>query len=389
MKILLIHNFYNLDINSGENTVVENELNLLLNSGHDVTLFSQTNKPNNELSNSELLLMGFRFISGFGNSEKVVEILKREKFDVCHVHNIFPLIGSKVISHVFEARIPIIQTIHNFRYRCGAGINTRKGKPCFDCSRNLGRIPLVIHKCYRDSFIQSGGMYFAQSNYVKRMKQIGIFIVLSPYAKEELINFGIPENCIRIKQNFAFRNSLGNKKFLKSVVYAGRLEKAKGVDVLLKSWTESNASNMGWTLKIAGAGSLEHQVEDMARSKIGIEYLGLLSKSKLAQEISDCSFSVFTSDMLENCPMQIVESLAVSTPVIFRSNQTTNGFMHPSFSISLPERTEHWKLVFNKLDTFDCVTLSSGAKIAYEEKYSPESSLNSLESIYGSVQFSD
>jgi hypothetical protein len=85
--------------------------------------------------------------------------------------------------------------------------------------------------------------------------------------------------------------------------------------------------------------------------------------------------------------MQIVESLAVSTPVIFRPNESTNGFMNPSFSISLPENTENWKFIFDKLDSFDCIELSVAARAEYEEKYSPEVSLASLEEIYRRVQF--
>ena len=387
MKILLVHNFYNMKINSGENNVVENELNLLRNSGHEVLLYSQINEPNQKFSKVELFEMGIRFISGSGSSEEIIQILQREKFDVCHIHNIFPLIGSQVISQIHEAQIPIVQTIHNFRYRCGAGVNSRNGKVCLDCSKNFGKIQLIVHKCYRDSYVQSAAMYFAQSKYVEKMKLVSIFIVLSAYAKQEIIKFGIPENAIRIKQNFANRNIFPQKKFSKSVVYAGRLEKEKGVQLLLKSWIESNASQFGWTLKIAGAGSLEGEVEELARNSKGVQYLGLLSKSQLAQEITDCSFSIITSQMLENCPMQIVESLAVSTPVIFRPNESTNGFMNPSFSISLPENTENWKFIFDKLDSFDCIELSVAARAEYEEKYSPEVSLASLEEIYRRVQF--
>ena len=82
MKILIIHNFYNLNINSGENVVVKNEMMLLRNAGHEVVLFSQENKPDQNLPKLELLKIGIRFLSGYGTSKEISHLLKYEQFDV-------------------------------------------------------------------------------------------------------------------------------------------------------------------------------------------------------------------------------------------------------------------------------------------------------------------
>ena len=386
MKILIIHNFYNLNINSGENVVVKNEMMLLRNAGHEVVLFSQENKPDQNLPKLELLKIGIRFLSGYGTSKEISHLLKHEQFDVCHIHNIFPLIGSRMIGIIQDAKIPIVHTIHNFRYRCGSGINFRSDKECHDCSAQNCFTPLIVHKCYRDSYAQSFAMFFAQARYRTSFEKISKFIALSPYAKKQLVASGIPENLVRIKPNFTNRVLTPKNGFAKSIIYAGRLENEKGLELLLKAWTDSNAGESGWTLKIAGSGSLRTKVEFYATQFREVQFLGNLSKPELTNEIAESSFSIFTSQMLESCPMQVIESLAVGTPVIYKPNESISDFMNTSYSIKLPENPEDWYLLFNKLNQMVAYEMSKASYIKYEQEFSPEVSLASLESIYLDAQ---
>lgn len=386
MKILIIHNFYNLNINSGENVVVKNEMMLLRNAGHEVFLFSQENKPDQNLPKLELLKIGIRFLSGYGTSKEISNLLKREHFDVCHIHNIFPLIGSRMIGIIQDSKIPIVHTIHNFRYRCGSGVNFRSDKVCHDCSAQNSFTPLIIHKCYRDSYAQSFAMFFAQARYRTSLEKISKFIVLSPYAKQQLVASGIPENLVRIKPNFTDRVLTPKNGFAKSIIYAGRLENEKGLELLLKAWTDSNAGESGWTLKIAGSGSLRTKVECYATQFREVEFLGYLSKPELTKEIAESSFSIFTSQMLEGCPMQVIESLAVGTPIIYRPNESIRDFMNTSYSIKLPENPEDWYLLFNNLNEMEPSEMSKASYIKFEQEFSPEVSLTSLETIYFDAQ---
>jgi glycosyltransferase involved in cell wall biosynthesis len=215
---------------------------------------------------------------------------------------------------------------------------------------------------------------------------ISKFIALSPYAKKQLVASGIPENLVRIKPNFTNRLLTPKNGFAKSIIYAGRLENEKGLELLLKAWTDSNAGESGWTLKIAGSGSLRTKVEFYATQFREVQFLGYLSKPELTNEIAESSFSIFTSQMLESCPMQVIESLAVGTPVIYKPNESISDFMNTSYSIKLPENPEDWYLLFNKLNQMVPYEMSKASYIKYEQEFSPEVSLASLESIYLDAQ---
>jgi hypothetical protein len=95
MRILIIHNFYDSSINSGENSAVKNEMQLLLEAGHDVTLFSKQNEPHKKMQFSEKFSVGIKFITGRGSKQEFKALLDSKKFDVCHFHNVFPLIGTE------------------------------------------------------------------------------------------------------------------------------------------------------------------------------------------------------------------------------------------------------------------------------------------------------
>jgi len=387
MRVLVIHNFYDSNRNSGENNVVRNEIKLLSEAGHDVTLFSRQNEPDKKIHPVEKAKIGLKFLSGQGSREEFREFLTNKHFEVCHIHNVFPLIGTDFLLDIYEAGIPIVQTLHNYRYRCGSGVNFRRGRLCFDCSNRLGSLPLIAHGCYRESFAESFGMFFAQREYVQRMKQISRFIVLSSFSKESLLQFGIPGDRIRLKPNFVFRSPTDGIVKSKSIIYAGRLEITKGVPELLRAWSQSTASENGWTMKIAGSGPLSPEVQEFAKAEPNVSFLGHLGREKLFEEIKISRFSIVVSQSLESLPMAILESLSVGTPLISSVNPSFQDIIEEQFAVMLSRDVNYWYLTFDKLDSLNYELMSQKAIQEYEKKYSPESSLSALETIYSEVSF--
>ena len=118
-KILMVHNYY--QIGGGEHTVYENELNLLKKNGHEVIEYT---RKNSELKKSKikLLLSPLTTIWSLRTYLEVKEIIKREKIDIVHCHNTFPLISPSVYYASIKCNVPVIQTIHNFRFVCPGGL---------------------------------------------------------------------------------------------------------------------------------------------------------------------------------------------------------------------------------------------------------------------------
>jgi glycosyltransferase involved in cell wall biosynthesis len=229
-------------------------------------------------------------------------------------------------------------------------------------------------------------MFFAQRGYQKMMKHISMFIVLSNFSRDALLTFGIESKRIKLKPNFAFRSTLNGSVKPKTIIYSGRLEVDKGLPKLMEAWSQSKASKNEWTLKIAGHGSLFSEVEKFANSAKNVSFLGLLDRKTLLEEIGNSRFSIILSEALENLPMVIIESLSVGTPLIVSSNPSLQNFIEKDFTVALPKDFNSWFLTFDQLDSLNYELMSQSSLQEFNEKYSPESSLRALESIYSQVK---
>lgn len=90
--------------------------------------------------------------------------------------------------------------------------------------------------------------------------------------------------------------------------FFGRLSEEKGLKVFLEVCKELPNINF----KIAGTGPLEEECQKIKN----IDYVGFKTGKDLEQLISKAQFSVYPSIWYENCPLSILESQSMGTPVI-------------------------------------------------------------------------
>jgi len=150
-KVLLVHNFY--QIGGGEHTVFENEKKLLEENGHNVICYT---RDNSELKSSILkkILLPFTTIFSVKTYFEVKKLLKSEQIDIVHCHNTFPMISPAVYYAAKSCDIPVVQTIHNFRFLCPNALFYRDGNVCEDCLK-CGLKTAIKYGCYRNSKIQT------------------------------------------------------------------------------------------------------------------------------------------------------------------------------------------------------------------------------------------
>ena len=69
---------------------------------------------------------------------------------------------------------------------------------------------------------------------------------------------------------------------------------------------------------IAGTGPKEDELKQFASDKNlnNVSFVGFKSGDDLLKLITEASFTILPSQVYENCPMSILESMAVGTPVI-------------------------------------------------------------------------
>ena len=109
MKLLLVHNRYRHS--GGEDQVFRRESELLQSAGHHVLEYI---KNNSEIVEDGLLnkaKLGVQTLWARNSQQELRSILRRERPQVVHFHNTFPLISPAAYYACQEAGIPVVQSL--------------------------------------------------------------------------------------------------------------------------------------------------------------------------------------------------------------------------------------------------------------------------------------
>ncbi len=380
MKILVVHNYY-LEP-GGEDEVVNAEVKLLIEHGHQVILYEKSNENIRTLPFLEKLLFFIREL-GFSRTvySEIKEIVKRERPDITHVHNIFFRITPSVYTALREERVPIVQTIHNYRFFCLTGAFFRKGAVCEKC-RSRRFFNGVIERCWRKSFIVS--FFLARLLYKSRsfLKNIDSYIVMSRFSRDKLIELGLEKEKMFLKVNFLTIESDENKQDHNYALFVGRLVDYKGMKTLIKVFKTGSS----FKLKIIGDGPLKPEVQNLASLHDNIEWLGRIERNSVLEAIKNSSFVIFPSECYENMPLVIMESFAFSKPVLASNLGAIREFVVDGVNGVLfePGNAEEMAAKISYLFSHDKerAELGKNANRFYREWFGKEKNYNELMGIY-------
>lgn len=111
----------------------------------------------------------------------------------------------------------------------------------------------------------------------------------------------------------------GPAKFL----FVGRLEKYKGIDLLLEAWKKSNVNNS--TLTIIGAGSMKEAIESsISNGNKNIKFLGIADEKELFEEYERSDIFLYPTRW-DSLPTTILEALCSGLYIL------TSESLMPSF----------------------------------------------------------
>ena len=326
-RMLLVHNYY--QVPGGEDTVVANEKKLLEDNGHSVILYSRNNMEMKEFTKFQKLFIPFTTVFSFRTYREIRKILREKKIDIVHVHNTLSLISPSVYYAAFRCKIPVIQTIHNFRLLCPGALLNRDGHICEDCL-NDGLICALKHKCYRGSLIQTLGcvLTLKVNRFFGTYRKLN-FICLTEFNKLKLteLNRGrkvvIDLKKISIKSNFVNLNReiIPFKDRKNQFIYVGRLDSLKGINMLLEAWKlvkDLGSCNKSLKLIICGSGQNDIWCKKyIADNKLdGVSMKGYIQNDKVLDMIAESKALILPTQLYEGFPMNIVEAMACGTPVI-------------------------------------------------------------------------
>lgn len=315
-KILLVHNYY--QIPGGEDTVVANEKKLLEAHGHEVLLYTRHNSELNNLTPWQKVLLPFSTVFSLRTYREVRRLVRKEKIDIVHVHNTLNLISPAVYYAVLSCKVPVVQTVHNFRLLCPGATFYRDGQICEECLEK-GLSCALKYKCYRGSRLQT--LACVISTLVHRATGIYgklHYICLTEFNKEKLLHLKqIPEKNIYIKPNFATeaQRMVPVHQRTDSFVFVGRLEKLKGVDILLQAWKLLGQDAP--ELILCGTGPLEQWCASYIREhNLNVTMKGFVPNNEVRKLIGFSRALILPTQCYESFPISIVESYAAGTPVI-------------------------------------------------------------------------
>lgn len=391
MKVVTIHNFYQSSAPSGENTVFRNEVKLLEERGVEVVSYTRTNDDILDYRLWEKVKLPFRNIWSLKTYRELKTILRREKPDICHFHNIFYLVSPSGYYAAKSLGIPIVQTFHNFRFFCTNGLLFLNGKPCEKC---LGRTAYrsFLLKCHRKSISYS--VAIAVMEHIHQLnktlnKHVDAFIALTDFGKDKLIKGGLSKNKIYVKPNFIFIENGHIPRSENYVLFVGRLSPGKGMMTLLKAWEK--IQSLRFNLKIIGQSDEEQLFEQYVSEHDirNVEFLGQQTHDYVIESIKKCLFLVFPSEWYETFGMSIIEAFAAGKPVVASNlgamasivkHKQTGLLFEAGNSLDLAE-----KITCMLLNSAGTIKMGENARREYESKYSPERNFDQLMAIYQRV----
>jgi len=317
MRLLVIHNHYQQP--GGEQVAVEAQVSLLRERGHKVILYTRDNA---EIERYRLWQKAAFFPEAVFSRRTYHEIrtlIARERPDVAHVHNVFPLISPSVYCALKDSGIPVVQTVHNFRFLCPNALFYTHGRICERCKYG-NTLHAVRWKCYRQSYILSS-LYALTIGLHRRagtFKLIDRFIALTEFVAQKLVGSGLTtQDKISVLGNFMPDPLPRPGSFEKRepyVAYLGRLSPEKGVEILLDAVT----GLPDLRVKIAGDGPQTGVLQTIARQRglQQVEFLGRVAGEEKWELLRNATAVVIPSVWYEVFPFVVLESLAAGTPVV-------------------------------------------------------------------------
>jgi len=335
MKILQINKFFFLKGGSERHFFDLSEL--LSEKKHQVFVWSTKHPRNFSFPNQEDFVQFIDFSKSiwqgikktkeiFWNKEakeKLEKVIKREKPDVAHLHNVFSHFSPSIFFALNKYKIPIVLTLHDYKLFCPNYKFFSKNEICFDCIKKNNYRSCFSKKCFNDSWIKSFGGYLEgkwHKDFLKITEKIDIFLAPSLFIKKQAIEWGIPKEKIIHLPNFINKTYVNkknkNKKQSNYFLYFGRLSQEKGVELLIESFLNILNEFPKWKLKIVGDGPEEENFKKIAQGNKQIEFLGRKNNKELNKIISKAYLTVVPSLWPENFPYSILESNALSIPVL-------------------------------------------------------------------------
>jgi glycosyltransferase involved in cell wall biosynthesis len=268
--------------------------------------------------------------------------------DLVHFHSTSRQLTPSVARAVTRRSLPGILTAHEYKQVCATQRlwDERRNEVCTDCLSGsaLTRMKnIAVRRCVRGSTVASAfampeipiaDYLWNKSNVVIHAPSRFMAEVMekAPYITNRVrmldLPWGTPEPRVAAKG------------WERRAIYMGRLEKEKGIDVLLDAWEMVQREDASAELIIAGGGSElgRLKLKAQAMGLHGVRFTGRYERSMLGDLLRQVAVSVHPSEWHENSPYTVRESLLNGVPAIVSDVGGMPEMVHGESGTVVPPR---------------------------------------------------
>lgn len=250
--------------------------------------------------------------------KKLAEFIENKKIDIAHLNIFYGKLTSSILKVLVDKKIPIVQTLHEYKLVCPTYKMSCNGEVCGACKGNKF-FNAAIKRCNRKSFVRSFvssiESYF--SLIFGSQSKIDRFICVSDFQKNKIIDMGIDEKKLMTVHNFLPLYKL-NKTPIKEngdfFLYLGRVEVEKGILVFME--LAKRRPNMKFVV-VGDGGYLLQAIDKKLKEKIdNIEFVGKIESDKVDEYLQRAIALVVPSLWMETFGLVILEAFNYAKPVI-------------------------------------------------------------------------
>lgn len=326
MKILLVNKF--LYPRGGAETYFLKLGKQLENMKNDVEYFGMYDKKNivGNYSKQYTKNMDFhsnrigklfyplKIIYSFEAKRKIRKVINDFKPDIVHINNINFQLTPSIIEEIHKHNIPIVQTVHDYQMICPNHMlyNIQSNSICEKCLSESKK-NCIKNKCIHNSRTKSLIGYIEASLYkrLKTYEKVDMYICPSKFMEKKLLTNELYKGKTYAISNFIDIDKTKETKEIDKadyVLYFGRLSEEKGIELFIEVCKE--LKNIKFI--IAGSGPMEEKCKNISN----VEFVGFKNGKELEEIISKALFTVYPSIWYENCPLSVLESESLGTPVL-------------------------------------------------------------------------
>ncbi len=208
---------------------------------------------------------------------QVRALIRQHRPEIVHAHSVLPDLTVSVFSACQSLGVPVVQTLHNYRWLCVEGGLFYQQAFCDAClTRSAWQG--MLRRCSRNSLAVSSAMTLNNLLFVKSGKLLRLvdrFIAVSRFVQAMYSRGGFPPEKITVKYNgVTVDETLPSTPAVPasppSVAFIGRLDVAKGTELLSQLIPRLPEVDF----KLVGVGPDESRLRSKLSRLAHVEFLG-------------------------------------------------------------------------------------------------------------------